>query len=73
MFDQIPSADALFFKCILHEHCVKLLKKSYEAIAEHGKLLIVDMVIDKKEVMGMREIGLMYDGLYHWWKRENRR
>ncbi|KAH9320066.1 hypothetical protein KI387_021835, partial [Taxus chinensis] len=41
MFDKIPSADAVFMKSVLHdwddEQCVKVLKKSYEAIPENGK------------------------------------
>ncbi|KAH9320121.1 hypothetical protein KI387_021890, partial [Taxus chinensis] len=41
MFDQIPFAEVVFMKWILHdwddEQCVKLLKKSYEATPKDGK------------------------------------
>lgn len=28
-----------------HEHCVRILKNCYEAIPDHGKVIVVDMVI----------------------------
>ncbi|GLJ19159.1 hypothetical protein SUGI_0344110 [Cryptomeria japonica] len=66
MFDQIPCADGLFMKCILHdwndEQCVKLLKKSYEAIPENGKLLIVEIIVEENEE-ATRQLGLMHDVL----------
>ncbi|KAH9320109.1 hypothetical protein KI387_021878, partial [Taxus chinensis] len=41
MFDQIPFAEVLLMKCVLHdwddEECLKLLKKSYEATPKDGK------------------------------------
>ncbi|KAH9320060.1 hypothetical protein KI387_021829, partial [Taxus chinensis] len=64
MFHRIPPADAVFMKWILHdwddEQCVKLLKKSYEATPENGKVLIVDAVIDRKEGR-KRQVGLLFD------------
>ncbi|XP_057873101.2 caffeic acid 3-O-methyltransferase 1-like [Cryptomeria japonica] len=66
MFDQIPSADAVFMKVqwTLHdwddEHCLKILKNSYDAIPEDGKVLIVDAVIDKEKGT-KRQVGLMSD------------
>uniref|UniRef100_A0A0C9S592 TSA: Wollemia nobilis Ref_Wollemi_Transcript_20423_1287 transcribed RNA sequence n=1 Tax=Wollemia nobilis TaxID=56998 RepID=A0A0C9S592_9CONI len=52
MFEQIPPADVVFMKCVLHdwddESCVKVLKKSYEATPHNGKVLIVDAIIDGK-------------------------
>ncbi|XP_031284111.1 trans-resveratrol di-O-methyltransferase-like [Pistacia vera] len=56
MFQSIPSADAIVIKSVLHnwsdEDCVKILKRSREAIASKGKggkLIIIDMVIDDKK------------------------
>ncbi|KAK4420577.1 Chavicol O-methyltransferase [Sesamum alatum] len=50
MFENIPSADAVFLKWILHdwddEECVKILKKCKEAISGGGKVIIIDMVVD---------------------------
>ncbi|GLJ19148.1 hypothetical protein SUGI_0343800 [Cryptomeria japonica] len=64
MFEKIPSADAVFMKRILHdwddEHCLKILKNSYDAIPEDGKILIVDAVIDKEKGT-KRQVGLMSD------------
>ncbi|THF96252.1 hypothetical protein TEA_010433 [Camellia sinensis var. sinensis] len=52
MFQSFPSADAIFFKCVLHnwsdEDCVKILKRCREAIPskEGGKVIIIDIVVD---------------------------
>ncbi|KAA8526065.1 hypothetical protein F0562_007835 [Nyssa sinensis] len=49
MFVSIPKGDAIFMKWILHswddEHCLKILKICYEALPEHGKVIIVDLVV----------------------------
>ncbi|KAI7999474.1 Trans-resveratrol di-O-methyltransferase [Camellia lanceoleosa] len=53
MFQSFPSADAIFFKCVLHnwsdEDCVKILKICREAIPskEGGKVIIIDIVVDR--------------------------
>ncbi|GLJ25142.1 hypothetical protein SUGI_0480830 [Cryptomeria japonica] len=64
MFEQIPSADAIFMKWILHdwdnEQCLKILKNCYEAIPEDGKVLIVDAVIDDDGGM-KRQAGFLFD------------
>ncbi|GLJ25133.1 hypothetical protein SUGI_0480730 [Cryptomeria japonica] len=64
MFEQIPPANAVFMKWILHdwdnEQCLKILKNCYEAIPEDGKVLIVDAVIDEEEGM-KRQAGLLFD------------
>ncbi|KAH9330358.1 hypothetical protein KI387_002466, partial [Taxus chinensis] len=64
MFDEIPSADIVFMKWILHDwdddHCVKLLKKSYEATPKDGKVLIVDALIDTNQG-DLKRLGLLFD------------
>uniref|UniRef100_A0A803RCK0 caffeate O-methyltransferase n=1 Tax=Cannabis sativa TaxID=3483 RepID=A0A803RCK0_CANSA len=46
MFESVPSGDAIFMKCILHdwsdEHCVRILKNCYKAIPENGKVIVMD-------------------------------
>ncbi|CAN0896768.1 Probable O-methyltransferase 3 [Linum grandiflorum] len=55
MFVEIPAADAVLLKWILHdwndEECVKILKKSKEAIQgrEGGKVIIIDMKVDNQK------------------------
>ncbi|KAJ0110658.1 hypothetical protein Patl1_02355 [Pistacia atlantica] len=56
MFEAVPSADAVLLKWILHdwsdEECVKILKKCKEAITSNGKMgkvIIIDMLVEKKE------------------------
>ncbi|PIN25557.1 Hydroxyindole-O-methyltransferase [Handroanthus impetiginosus] len=49
MFITIPKGDALFLKWILHswddEHCIRILKNCYEAIPDHGKVMLVELVV----------------------------
>ncbi|KAL6286402.1 hypothetical protein ACE6H2_010792 [Prunus campanulata] len=73
MFEKIPPANAIFLKWILHdwsdEECVKIMKKSREAILsknEGGKVIILDINLssdnkkmDKKSI----ETQLMWDML----------
>ncbi|KAI3883980.1 hypothetical protein MKW92_034464, partial [Papaver armeniacum] len=54
MFEFIPSADALLLKFMLHgwkdAECIKLLKRCKEIIpADHGKVIIIEMVLDHDE------------------------
>ena len=42
------------------EQCVEILKNCHEAILEDGKLLVVDVVIEKKKGI-KRQAGLLYD------------
>ncbi|XP_076918088.1 putative O-methyltransferase 3 [Bidens hawaiensis] len=55
MFNSIPSADAIFFKNVLHnwsdDSVLKILKQCREAIrleGDKGKVVIIDMVVDEK-------------------------
>ncbi|XP_076934364.1 putative O-methyltransferase 3 [Bidens hawaiensis] len=55
MFNSIPSADAIFFKNVLHnwsdDSVLKILKRCREAIlleGDKGKVIIIDMVVDEK-------------------------
>ncbi|GMN31200.1 hypothetical protein TIFTF001_003147 [Ficus carica] len=41
MFAAIPKGDAIFMKCLV------ILKKCYEALPDHGKVIVVDMVISE--------------------------
>ncbi|XP_031501213.1 (R,S)-reticuline 7-O-methyltransferase-like [Nymphaea colorata] len=50
MFMEIPKADAVFMKWLLHdwsdEHCIKILKQCKKAIPhEYGKVIILDAVL----------------------------
>ncbi|CAI0385383.1 unnamed protein product [Linum tenue] len=55
MFVDIPAADCVLLKWILHdwndEECVKILKKSKEAIQgrEGGKVMIIDMKVENQK------------------------
>ncbi|KAK7300846.1 hypothetical protein RJT34_11697 [Clitoria ternatea] len=56
MFKEIPSADAIVLKWILHdwsdEACMNILKKCKEAITrkgKEGKVIIIDMVMDNEK------------------------
>ncbi|KAK9676778.1 hypothetical protein RND81_11G100000 [Saponaria officinalis] len=50
MFVDIPKADAVFMKSILHDwgddDCIKILKNIRKSISEKGKLLIGDIVLE---------------------------
>ncbi|KAK9055918.1 hypothetical protein SSX86_027005 [Deinandra increscens subsp. villosa] len=58
MFNSIPSADAIFFKNVLHnwsdDNGLKILRRCRDAIrfagddGKKGKLIIIDMVVDEK-------------------------
>ncbi|XP_059658749.1 trans-resveratrol di-O-methyltransferase-like [Cornus florida] len=68
MFQSIPSADAILFKCVLHnwsdEDCVKILKRCREAIPSKGggKVIIIDMVINgEKDEHDIAETKLVFD------------
>eukprot|EP00253_Pinus_taeda_P028083 PITA_28083 len=58
MFEHIPPADAVFFKCVLHdwkdEQCVEILKTCHEI------LIIVDAIIEE-EVGCVKQMGLRSD------------
>ncbi|XP_004490696.1 probable O-methyltransferase 3 [Cicer arietinum] len=56
MFKEIPPADAILLKWILHDwnddECVKILKKCKESLLKkgnEGKVIIIDMVLDTKK------------------------
>ncbi|KAE8654351.1 heterodimeric geranylgeranyl pyrophosphate synthase small subunit [Hibiscus syriacus] len=67
MFMSIPNADAAFFMWVLHdwndEECIKILKKSREAIPKSkGKVIIVEAVVEednKSDELGF--VRLMLD------------
>ncbi|KAF8043269.1 hypothetical protein BT93_A1571 [Corymbia citriodora subsp. variegata] len=77
MFEAIPKADAVFLKWILHdwgdEDCVKILRNCRKAIAssdqEHGKLIIVDLVLLDRDGSGgggdgsglFEDVGMTFD------------
>ncbi|XP_021736732.1 desmethylxanthohumol 6'-O-methyltransferase-like [Chenopodium quinoa] len=51
MFKEIPNADAIIFKSILHdwtdEHCLKILKNCKKAVSQSkGKVIIVDVILN---------------------------
>ncbi|KAL0403282.1 UNVERIFIED_CONTAM: Caffeic acid 3-O-methyltransferase, partial [Sesamum radiatum] len=49
MFVSVPKADAIFMKWICQDwsdsQCRKLLKNSYEALPENGKVIIADSIL----------------------------
>ncbi|KAL8127678.1 hypothetical protein AgCh_014547 [Apium graveolens] len=49
MFASVPTGDAIFLKWICHnwsdEQCLKLLMNCYQALAEHGKVIIADSIL----------------------------
>ncbi|KAD4982215.1 hypothetical protein R6Q59_001787 [Mikania micrantha] len=49
MFKEVPQADAVFMKWILHDwsddHCVKLLKNCYKALPDDGKVIVVEVIL----------------------------
>ncbi|KAD4982220.1 hypothetical protein R6Q59_001788 [Mikania micrantha] len=49
MFEDVPQADAILMKSILHDwsddHCVKLLKNCYKALPNNGKVIVVEMIL----------------------------
>ncbi|XP_057842886.2 (R,S)-reticuline 7-O-methyltransferase [Cryptomeria japonica] len=66
MFKEVPSADAVFMKWVLHdwgdEDCVKILKQCRKAIPETGKVIIVDPVLNAAEKTAMDpSLGLVFD------------
>ncbi|KAF9605714.1 hypothetical protein IFM89_018057 [Coptis chinensis] len=66
MFVEIPHADAIVMKWILHdwndEDCVKILKNCHKAIANRGvKVIIVEIVLQPDGVAPLDETGLIFD------------
>ncbi|WCJ25275.1 O-methyltransferase family protein [Euphorbia peplus] len=65
MFDEVPHADAVLLKWILHdwsdEECLKILEQSKKAIKDRngGKVIIIDMVVRENE----NEKGNNYEGI----------
>ncbi|XP_042515055.1 caffeic acid 3-O-methyltransferase-like [Macadamia integrifolia] len=49
MFVSIPKADAVFMKWICHDwsddHCLKFLRKCYEALPDDGKVIVVECML----------------------------
>ncbi|KAK2634424.1 hypothetical protein Ddye_029216 [Dipteronia dyeriana] len=49
MFVSVPKGDAIFMKRVCHnwsdEHCLKLLKKCYEALPENGKVIVCECIL----------------------------
>ncbi|KAK9083507.1 hypothetical protein Scep_029978 [Stephania cephalantha] len=58
MFVSIPKGDAIFMKNILHdwsdEQCVKILKNSYEALPDHGKVIAVETILPPNPTTDMK-------------------
>uniref|UniRef100_A0ACD5ZA97 Uncharacterized protein n=1 Tax=Avena sativa TaxID=4498 RepID=A0ACD5ZA97_AVESA len=49
MFMEVPSGDAILMKWILHDwtdqNCVALLRKCYDALPAHGKVILVEFIL----------------------------
>ncbi|CAL5189744.1 unnamed protein product [Lathyrus oleraceus] len=70
MFQQIPQADAILLKWILHDwndrECVNILKKCKESLekkGKEGKSIIIDMVLDIENNNESVETQLFFDML----------
>ncbi|KAM0949486.1 putative caffeate O-methyltransferase [Dioscorea sansibarensis] len=54
MFQSVPSGDAIVLKNILHNwsdaDCVKILKNCWKALADNGKIIIIERVISENIV-----------------------
>ncbi|MCL7035136.1 hypothetical protein MKW94_030493 [Papaver nudicaule] len=65
MFKSVPNADAIFMKCILHdwndEECIQILKRCKEALPKEGRVIIVDIVLDRDSTHPYAKIRLTYD------------
>ncbi|PIA55599.1 hypothetical protein AQUCO_00700125v1 [Aquilegia coerulea] len=66
MFLEIPEADAVIMKWILHDYdddkCVKLLKNCHKVLSKNGgKLIIVDAVLDPEGKGPFDDIIIAYD------------
>ncbi|KAJ6823807.1 putative 5-pentadecatrienyl resorcinol O-methyltransferase [Iris pallida] len=68
MFESIPSADAVLLKKILHDYedgdCIKILKLCKEAISNKeggGKVIILDVVVNKKDTFVKTDFHLLLD------------
>ncbi|KAL1202077.1 Caffeic acid 3-O-methyltransferase [Cardamine amara subsp. amara] len=52
MFDEIPRGQAIMMKWILHdwsdEECVEILKNCKKAIAEDGKVIVIEMIVPQE-------------------------
>ncbi|XP_073138052.1 caffeic acid 3-O-methyltransferase-like [Henckelia pumila] len=52
MFLQVPKGDAIMLKAVLHnwedEECLKLLEKCYKALADKGKVIVVENILPQK-------------------------
>ncbi|XP_038876703.1 caffeic acid 3-O-methyltransferase [Benincasa hispida] len=49
MFVSVPKGDAIFMKWICHDwsdqHCLKFLKNCYDALPEHGKVIVAECIL----------------------------
>ncbi|KAJ8452952.1 hypothetical protein Cgig2_014715 [Carnegiea gigantea] len=67
MFDNIPKADVVFLKWVLHdwddEECIQILNKCKEAIIKEkaGKVIIVEAVIEEETEDKLEDARLMLD------------
>ncbi|GLU17762.1 hypothetical protein SLE2022_341180 [Rubroshorea leprosula] len=81
MFLNIPNADALMVKDVLHnwgdKQCVKVLKNCYNALPSHGKLIIVNYVMPEgaePKQLGQTCLPTRCHNVYSSrWKAENRK
>ncbi|KAF5481242.1 hypothetical protein F2P56_001910 [Juglans regia] len=66
MFEAIPNANAILLKCVLHdwsdEHCIKILRNCKKTVPQKtGKVIIVDIVIEKDNDDLFQETRMVYD------------
>ncbi|KAG6717878.1 hypothetical protein I3842_04G122100 [Carya illinoinensis] len=67
MFEAIPSPDAIFMKCVLHDwsdehYCIKILKNCKKAIPpKSGKVIIVDIVLEKENDDLYQDTRMVFD------------
>ncbi|CAM8983057.1 unnamed protein product [Rhodiola kirilowii] len=63
MFVCVPNGDAIFMKWICHdwsdEHCVKFLKNCYDALPDHGKVIVAECILPEMpdESLGTKAVN----------------
>ncbi|KAF7836140.1 isoliquiritigenin 2'-O-methyltransferase-like [Senna tora] len=59
MFVSVPKGDAIILKNVCHnwsdENCIKIMRKCYEALAENGKLIVVEFIMPEVDTMASEE------------------
>lgn len=68
MFESIPKGDAVFIKWICHawsdEQCIKFLKNCYDAIPDHGKVIVCESFLPEEvETSHAAKFAFQFDAI----------